>query len=197
MVFVEGEQKWATAAPRLHLLVEQGRESSKIEEQVSFSVSRTGSGLDEEIISTALETRRESLFASKPRSMPSGTDDHGGEVRDGQMHLSAHHRQESHQCDCPARRHEASRRPRSHRRRQPLQPRRNPQLAGLTIGFNEIAQIELAAANYEPTRFWTILETRLRIHGIGRLPQGNVLRAICGLIGKAEDGAGRTAPGHL
>ena len=46
------------------------------------------------------------------------------------------------------------------------------------IGFNEVAQIEMTAADYEPTTLLDHTEDLLRIQWTATLPSGNVLRAV-------------------
>ncbi len=178
-MFVEGS-KVGYGRTAVTPLVEQGRELSKIEEQVSFSVSRNGQRTDEKIISTALETPAGELvrFQTEINAGPEPMITRG-EVRDGQMqfvtlttgkNLTSAIAWPGGIGGFKAAEESLA--------RQPLQPGEARKLAGLMIGFNEIAQIELAAAAYEPTALLDHTEDLLRIQWTGTLPQGNVLRAI-------------------
>lgn len=178
-MFVEGS-KVGYGRTAVTPLVEQGRQLSKIEEQVSFSVSRNGQRTDEKIVSTALETptgelvRFQTDINAGPEPMITR-----GEVRDGQMqfvtlttgkNLTSAIAWPGGIGGFKAAEESLA--------RQPLQPGETRKLAGLMIGFNEVAQIELVAAAYEPTSLLDHTEELLHIQWTGTLPGGNVLRAV-------------------
>ena len=178
-MFVEGS-KVGYGRTAVMPLIEQGRQLSKIEEQVSFSVSRNGQRTDEKIVSTALETPAGELvrFQTETNAGPEPMIMRG-EVRGGEMQFATQTTGKNLTSSIPwpggiggfkAAEESIA--------RQPLQPGETRKLAGLMIGFNEIAQIELTAGDYEPTALLDHTEDLLRIQWTGTLPQGNVLRAV-------------------
>ena len=199
-MFVEGS-KVGYGRTAVTPLVEQNRELSKIEEQVSFSVSRNGQRTDEKIVSTALETPAGELvrFQTEINAGPEPMITRG-EVRDGQMqfvtlttgkNLTSAIAWPGGIGGFKAAEESLA--------RQPLQPGESRKLAGLMIGFNEIAQIELTAADYEPTMLLDHSEDLLRIQWTATLPQGNVLRAVWwagSARGKRSEDAARSCVLH-
>jgi transglutaminase-like putative cysteine protease len=63
--------------------------------------------------------------------------------------------------------------------RQPMQPGERRKLAGLMVGFNQLAEIEMTAgAAFEPMTLLDHSEDLLRIDWTATLPKGNVIRSV-------------------
>ncbi len=156
-----------------------GRSLSKLEERVFFSVSRNGQKTEEKIVSTGIETATGELLSfsteidAGPEPILTQGELHGGQMKFQTMTTG---KTTSSAIAWPAgtggfKATEES------LLNQPPQPGETRKLSGLMIGFNEVAQIEMTAADYEPTTLLDHTEDLLRIQWTATLPSGNVLRA--------------------
>lgn len=178
-MFVEGN-KVGYGRTAVTSLATGSRPLSKLEEQVFFSVSRNGQKTEEKIVSTGIETATGELLSfsteidAGPEPIVTQGELHGGQMKFQTMTTG---KTTSSAIDWPAgtggfKATEES------LLNQPPQPGETRKLSGLMIGFNEVAQIELTAADFEPTTLLDHTEDLLRIQWAATLPSGNVLRAV-------------------
>ena len=179
-MFIQGARV-GSGRTSISKVTERGKTLSRIEEEITFSVSRNGQRTDEKIVSTGVETPEGELvrFSTEINAgqEPIVT---RGEVRDGQLvfKTTTTGKTESSAIAWPpgaggfkATEHSLA--------RQLMQPGERRKLAGLMVGFNQLAEIEMtAAAAYEPVALLDHSEDLLRIDWTATLPKGNVIRSI-------------------
>jgi Transglutaminase-like superfamily len=161
-------------------LVDHGKTLLQIEEQVNFSVNRNGQRTDETIKSTGVETldgeplRFETEINSGQEPIVTK-----GTIRDGQIAFQTVTTGKTVRTSIPwpagaggfkATEHSLA--------RQPMQPGERRKLSGLTLGFNQVAEIEMVATAYEPTMLLDHSEDLLRIDWTATLPKGDVIRSV-------------------
>jgi len=160
--------------------VEHDQSLVRVEEQIHYSVSRNGQQSEEKIASSAIETAAGQLlrFQTEIQSSPEAIVT-CGRVHDGQMEFTTATTGKTTTSSTPwpagvggFKATEES------LRNQPMQPGEHRTLAGLMVGFNQIAQIEMTAVAFEPTALLTYSEDLLRIQWTATLPKGNVIGAV-------------------
>jgi len=162
-------------------IVEGGKILSRIEEEITFSVSRNGQRTDEKIVSSGVETLDGGLLRFQTE-INSGQEPiiTRGAVRGGQLAFETTTTGKRLTSAIPwpaaaggfkATEHSLA--------KQPMQPGERRSLAALMVGFNQLAEIEMvAAAAYEPVTLLDHSEDLLRIDWTATLPKGNVIRSI-------------------
>ncbi len=179
-MFIQGV-KVGSGRTSISKVTEHGKPLSRIEEEITFSVSRNGQRTDEKIVSTGVETPEGELvrFSTEINAgqEPIVT---RGEVLDGQLvfKTTTTGKADASAIAWPpgaggfkATEHSLA--------RQPMQPGEQRKLAGLMVGFNQLAAIEMtAAAAYEPVALLDHSEDLLRIDWTATLPKGNVIRSL-------------------
>ena len=162
-------------------IVERGKTLLRIEEEITFSVSRNGQRTDEKIVSSGVETLDGELLRFQTE-INSGQEPivTRGAVRGGQLAFETTTTGKRVTSAIPwpaaaggfkATEHSLA--------KQPMQPGEQRKLAALMVGFNQLAEIEMAAATtYEPVTLLDHSEDLLRIDWTATLPKGNVIRAI-------------------
>jgi hypothetical protein len=179
-MFIQGVKVgWGRTA--ISRVMERGNALSRIEEEITFSVNRNGQRTDEKIVSNGVETI-EGEFVRFSTEINAGPEPivTRGEVRDGQLVFETTTTGKTVPSAIPwpagaggfkATEHSLA--------RQPMQPGEQRKLAGLMVGFNQIADIEMTAASaYEPVTLLDHSEDLLRIDWRATLPKGNVIRSI-------------------
>lgn len=162
-------------------VVERGKKVARIDEEVTFSVNRNGQRTDEKIASTSFETPDGELLRFRTEinsgQQPIVCD---GRVRDGKLAFEMTSTGNKARSSIPwlpgtggfkATEHSLA--------KQPMQPGEWRKLTALMVGFNQVAEIELAAAAaFEPTNLLDHSEDLLRIDWTATLPAGGAIRAI-------------------
>jgi hypothetical protein len=160
--------------------VERGAALERIEEEVNFAVNRNGQRTEEKIASVGIEKpggevlRFETEIDSGPEPIVTQ-----GKVRGDQLLFTTKTTGKTAASSIPwpanAGGFKATEQSLA---RQPMQPGERRKLAGLMVGFNQVAEIELAAAAYEPTTLLDHSEDLLRIDWTATLPQGNTIHSV-------------------
>ena len=160
--------------------VDRGNTLNRIEEEVNFAVNRNGQRTEEKIASVGAETPSGELLRFQTE-INSGQDPivTKGEVRDGKMVFSTTTTGKSLVSSIPwpgnAGGFKATEQSLA---KQPMQPGERRKLAGLMVGFNQLADIELTATAYEPTTLLDHSEDLLRIDWTATLPKGNAIHSV-------------------
>ena len=160
--------------------VDRGNTLNRIEEEVNFTVNRNGQRTEEKIASIGVETLAGELlrFQTEINSSqdPIRTK---GKVQNGKMVFTTSTTGKSLVSSIPwpgnAGGFKATEQSLA---KQPMQPGERRKLAGLMVGFNQVADIELTATAYEPTTLLDHSEDLLRIDWTATLPKGNAIHSV-------------------
>ena len=178
-MYIEGV-KVGYGRTSMNRFVEHGATLARIEEEVNFAVNRNGQRTEEKISSIGLETRAGELLSFQTE-INSGQEPirTKGEVRGDTLVFTTTTTGKTLTNSIPwpanAGGFKATEQSLA---RQPMQPGERRKLAGLMVGFNQIADIELAAAAYEPTNLLDHSEDLLRIDWTATLPKGNAIHSV-------------------